>query len=449
MRNLVAFGWSVLVLGATARAETLSFPAVWQKVSGASPALEAARLQTESALEAQGKAGRHWLPRLYLDARTYRTNDPGNSFFGLLEQKSLRATDFNPDLMNSPESLSFTRGALGADLPLYEGGMKSAQVELLAHSVEAQKSAAAQTRIEQYAVVGQSYGAIGVLDKELTQLRELAGELERLSRDYKLGGKSNPVGYSGLLGMKALGNRVRGMISQYEAQKLAHTEALREMGLAETRWSPEKMETSLFVERYFGEEAAGGSVETAPSFRTEAVRGQALASREMANMEKARFLPRVGAFAEASSFGGSRGTAGAVTAGLYLQWSLFDPSSYGSVKEARLKALAADKQAEALEKNERAERAAVAESRKALRESVGLLTDSQRLLVEQSKTMMTLFRNGSVNTLQILEVFDRRAELIGRQTEAELGLLKAGTQSATQQKFDIETKLNSGAHHEK
>lgn len=430
-----------------ASAETLSFSSAWNKVNEGSAAQEASRLQVESLTESQTRASRHWLPKVYLDAKSYQTNDPGSAFFGLLEQRSLQPSDFNPDSINHPDSHIYTRGALGIDVPLFEGGMKSSQVVMLKHSLAAQKNATSQIQIEQYSAVGLSYGSIAVLEQQKIKLQALSSEISRMIKGYQLGSKSNPVGYSGLLGMKSLANRVNGLINQYESQSRAYYAALSEMGLKDSNWSPEKIDSNFFIERYFS--YATQKSEALASFKTESAKENVKASAEAANMEKAKFLPRVGAFAESYVFNGNRATANGYNAGIYLQWSLFDPSDYGGLKEAQLRSMSAAKYSEASEQQERAERVALNESIKSLRQNIELLNDSHKLLVEQSKMTETLFKNGSINALQIVEILSRRTDLIAQQGEAELNLIKAGCQIVTKQNFDIAKQLNQGVTNEK
>ncbi|OFZ30070.1 MAG: hypothetical protein A2622_09455 [Bdellovibrionales bacterium RIFCSPHIGHO2_01_FULL_40_29] len=425
----------------------LSFASVWNKINQDSAAQESSRLQTESLTESQKKASHHWLPKIYIDAKTYQTNAPGASFFGLLEQRAVQASDFNPDLINQPEAKSYARGALGIDLPLYEGGMKSSQVDLFKHSVAAQKNATSQVQIEQYSSVGLSYGSISVLEQQKNKLQALSSEVSRMIKGYQLGSKSNPVGYSGLLGMKSLANRLSGLISQHEAQSRSYYAALSEMGLKDQQWSPEIIDSSLFVSRYFPVSDQPEAISS--SYKIESAKENVKASAEMANMEKAKFLPRVGAFAETAVFNGSRDTANAYTAGLYLQWNLFDPSAYGSLKEAKLKSMSATKYSEALDQQERAERSALSEQFKSLKQNIDLLNDSYKLLAEQSKMTETLFKNGSINALQIVEILSRRADLISQQGEAELGLIKTASQIVTKQKFDVEAPIQAGVKNEK
>nr|HRO67058.1 TolC family protein [Pseudobdellovibrionaceae bacterium] len=188
-------------------AETLSFQTVWEKVKEASPAQEAANLKSRSAEVGLSNAEKHWLPRVYLEAKSYRTNEPGSALFGLLGQRQVGAADFAPDSLNHPEARTYTRGALGVDLALYEGGAKQAQVEMRRHLHDAEKFGAAQTEIEQYAQAGLAYGMMASLKKQKLKLSDLGEQVSKLVKGYRLGQKSNPVGYSGLLGMKSLAIR--------------------------------------------------------------------------------------------------------------------------------------------------------------------------------------------------------------------------------------------------
>ena len=56
---------------------------------------------------------------------------------------------------------------------------------------------------------------------------------------------------------------------------------------------------------------------------------------------------------------------------------------------------------------------------------------------EQTRVTETLFKNGSVNTLQLVEVLSRRADLIVSQTEAHLGLIKTSAEMILKTQFTI------------
>lgn len=435
------------LISATAKAETISFPVIWKSVNEQSSAQDSSRLQTEALAASQSSASKHWLPRVYLDAKSFQTNEPGSSFFSILSQRSLSTADFSPDAINHPEVHTYTRGALGVDLALYEGGGKTAYSDLLKASTTAQQNTTAQIQVNQYAHTAVLYGSISALLEQKRKLQALLLEVQRLTKRYQLGSKSNPVGYSGLLGMRSVANRLQGALAQYESKINSYYSALTEMGVKNQQWSPESLDADLFVERYISANLAQKSGDT--SFGTAAAQENAKASTYAVNMERARFLPRVGFFAEGSVFNGDRDTADAYMAGLYLQWNLYDPSQQGGARVAKLKSLAAERGSQALAEQERAERAALNEAVKALRETLVLLKDSDSILAEQAKITGTLFQNGSINALQITEVLNRRADLILQRGEIELNLIKSASDLITKEKFEIKGLLGAGAKNER
>jgi len=423
--------------GSYAFTEQLSFSHVWNQISGESPAQKSAELQMQAASAAKERAGRHWLPTVYLDATGYGTNDPGTAFFGLLEQRALKQSDFNPGSINYPSDNNiYMRGALGLDLPLYEGGMKTAQVKIQEHALAAAENESSQTRLEEYSRAGLSFASIAILAKQKKKLEDLSAEIEKLMKNYQLGQKSNPVGYSGLLGMKSLNNRISGLLSQYDAQMLSHYSMLREMGVRNDGWLPDISDSVQFAENYLMPET-----ESSGSYRQASLKETVAAGAEAGKIEKAKGLPRLGVFAESYLFNGSRDTAGGYTAGLYLKWNLFDPSSYGTVEEAGLKAAAAGKSSEAFALQERVQRNGLRESVKALKDNIAILNESDKLLLEQTEVTKTLFKNGSISALQFIEVLNRRVDLISQQSEAELAFVKSSAQAVTLEKFDIQKRI--------
>jgi hypothetical protein len=432
--NLSLFILCVMLFQTSAQAETLSLSEIWRKVQENSPAQEGAQLKTQSVEAGRSRAENHWLPKVYLNAQMYRTNDPSNSFFGLLEQRKVQSQDFSPDSINNPDSQTFTRGALGVDLALYEGGMKQAQVEMYHHLMAAEKLQSSQIQIDQYTQTCLSYGSIAVLQKQQAKLEDLNSELTKLIKSYRLGQKSNPVGYSALLGMKSLANRVADLIEQFNAEKNAAYSALHEMGVKSENWSPKSFDTRAFTDQYLTSIKLN---EFAESYKTQAAKESAQASTHASRMEKARYLPRIGAFAESYVFTGSRDTANGYTGGLYLQWNLFDPADYGKYNEAKLAALANEKFSQATVQQENAERDGLQEAEKAIRANLVHLEDSDSLLSEQARVSSTLFRNGSINALQFVEILNRRTDLISQQSEAEINLLKTAADRAKKSQFEI------------
>lgn len=424
------------MVGVHSTAETLTFPSVWQKIRAVSPAQQASRFKTQSLDARYSRTENHWLPRVYIDASTYQTNDPGSAFFGLLSQREVNSSDFSPAELNNPATQTFTRGALGIDWGLYEGGSKTAQVEMLKHLVVAEQLRSSQVEVEQYGQAGFAYGRIASLSKQKAKLLLLNDRVSKLVKGYQLGQKSNPVGYSGLLGMKSLAIRISGLIEQLEADENASYRMLKEMGVKDENWSPENLDARAFTSRFF---PSSQSLKDESSNNTLAILEDAKATTEASRAEKARYLPRIGAFAESYLFNGSRDTASGYTAGLYLQWNLFDPADFGKYNEAKLGAHAAEKMAQAALQEENAERESLKASEKALLSNLLKLDESEKLLSEQMDVSAMLFKNGSIGALQFVEILNRRTDLIEQQTQAELSLLKVSSELASKFKFEIPT----------
>jgi hypothetical protein len=422
-------------------AETLSFGEVWRKVSGTSAVQEGARLKIQSIEEGRSRARNQWLPKIYMDARYYQTNDPSGVFFGRLEQRKIEAADFGPDSLNGPGTQAFVRGSLGLDLALYEGGSKQAQLGMYDHMAVAAKMDASQTEVEQYAESALAYGSIVLIRTQKEKLKKLNDEIAKLIKGYQLGRVSNPVGYSGLLGLRSLANRVSGFTEQLNARERSSCEALRAMGVDDISWIPESFDTRAFVDQYL---LMPPEAKVSPSYKSQSGVERAQAAFQAARMEMARYRPRVGTFAESQVFNGSRDTATGYTAGLYLQWSLFDPSDRRKYQEAKLNSLAMEKFTQASIQQEDAELKGLAAAEGALRSTLAHLDDSDRLLSEQIRVSSTLFKNGSINALQFVEILNRRTDLISQQSEAEINLLKTAAEQVQRSRFGIPDKVKDG-----
>ena len=237
--------------------------------------------------------------------------------------------------------------------------------------------------------------------------------------------------------MKSLLNRITGLMSQNQAQINSYYKTIEQLGLSQKNWKPNFSDGLSFSEKYLTASPSG------LSYKTLALKENVLASENTVNMQQARFLPKVGAFAESSLFNSDRDTANAYMAGLYLQWNLFDPADFGSKNEFRLKSIATQKYSESMEKQEIAEKNGLTESLNSYKENLKLINDSDKILEEQTKMSESLFRNGSINALQFVEILNRRADLITQQNEIEVGLVQTASKFITLQAFNIETALNN------
>ena len=74
--------------------QTFEFGKIWDKIKENSHSQKALSLEARSAKLASNKASKHWLPRVYADARNFTTNDPALNFFSTLGQRSATNSDF-------------------------------------------------------------------------------------------------------------------------------------------------------------------------------------------------------------------------------------------------------------------------------------------------------------------------------------------------------------------
>lgn len=440
-RGLITiFTAAISVFTLNVNATVLTFEQVWSAVAHCSKSQQASSLQLEAAKVGEDRANHHWLPQIYVDGRSYETNDPTLSFMGILSERAVKSSDFAPNSLNHPGDHFYNRGALGIDWPIYEGGAKTAQLAMQHHVVASAKANLSVVKTAQYVEVAKLYGSIRALMTQSEKLTELQNHLSRVLQAYHIGDKTNPVGYSGLLGLKTLALRIKGMLADNHAKQLAYKNALAEMGLKQQLWSPTKFSTTQFVNHYFPAANKGESAHVLSQ------KQMALARKHQADMEKAKFLPKVGAYAEEYLFNGDRTTANGYSVGLYVRWSLLDPAHYGTLKEARLNAAAAKMHALSMAEQDRSESQGLNEIISALHSNLKLLQQSDKLLREQTKVACRLFKMGSLNAQQLTEMLARRADLIANHTDTELALLNSNAQRATKTNFSLPINMDKVAY---
>jgi outer membrane protein TolC len=400
----------------------LDFARVWSMVAGNDPALKASAEDREAARIGAERAARHWYPRIFASGRAFVTNDPATSFMFTLEQRQIAAADFAPGALNQPGNSFFGLGSLGVDMPLFEGGMKVAQARAAEKGAAAKEWEAKAQSSAEYARVARDYAGLLALVEERRQLQELQGSVQGILEHYSIGSKANPVGYSGLLGLKNLNNRLEGLLAQNEAadrSKRSSIEVAAARSLPE-QWRPTADRASDFLARVF----PGPAPASVPA-PVQAARLGAESLSSAKDGERARFLPKVGVFAEGDLYDGSRAAASSYSAGAYLQWDLLSAPNLGAVGEAEHRAAAAEARADALAARMAGDHDAAVAGTAAAEKTLKLLDESAALLSEQTRTARELFRSGAINALQLVEVLNRRADLLASRRDAELMLAQA------------------------
>jgi Outer membrane efflux protein len=410
------------------------FGEIWTQVREKDPGLSAAGWERDAAILGEARAARQWLPRVFLEAKAYDTDDPALAFMSVLEERRIGPADFNPDNLNQPQGRFYGQGTLGMDFTLYGGGESGALKDSAAEWKKAKDWEWKGAVAERYDGLAETYAELLALARERRDLEELNGTLEKILGRYHIGSRDNPAGYSGLLGLRSLKNRLQGLLDRNRADEEGLRAGIRISAPAlPADWRIREEAALSFLDRIFPglEKAAAGGLPDS----VEAAKAQARGMERLKSVQTAAFLPRVGLFAEGDFNQGDRASAASYSWGLYLKWNLFSPGNFGSERQAEDSALAAADRAEALLQESQSGKVREMEALGALRSNLALLDDSEGLLREQTKVVLGLYRDGAVGALSLAEVLSRRADLIGERLKVESGLAGAAASLAVQSGF--------------
>lgn len=409
--------------------------------------IQALEKEASSADSGKNRTGRHWHPKVYLEGRAYHTNDPALNFFSILGQRDARQSDFStasartqignfldsnnqphgtlnsqtmnlfaPDNLNYPGSNTYQRGTVGIDLPLYEGGAKSNIAQSYEHVSKGKNLEKKAVILSEYSNTAGLYAQLIFLEDYKKKLKNLKAQVQGILNSYQVGARSNPVGYSGLLGLKSVKNRLEGL----------ETEALtREQGIMDylntitedlgDNWRVELEPIPNFLNKHLpvpNSSSSGALVASSLSYQAQAMREYAESATRAAEAEKAKFLPRAGVFGESNLYAGSRNTATAYNVGFYVQMNLYNGEDWGSYEEARLKGEAAREKSLDQIRKESAKKKELVSMEQALQKQLQLLDESSKLMGEQVVNARRLFTSGSINAIQMSEILSRSADLL-------------------------------------
>ncbi|TGN20783.1 transporter [Leptospira idonii] len=454
MRPLISVILCYMLFPGFLFSEPIEFSELWNRVLENSSAQKAKHSEWKASEIAKSRSDQHWLPRIYADVRTYRTNDPGLNFMGKLGQRSVTESDFSTqsmrtrpgnfldsnnqpytnlnsdtmnvfakDQLNDPGYNTYSKAALGLDLPLYEGGAGENLRRIQDKKTTALFLEKESVKDKEYSRSGYLYRGIQSVNDYLKKLEDTKKANVRFLQSYGLRHRSNPVGYSGYLALKNLDHRLSSMISEANACLYEWKENLSVLsGMSSSDLFLQDENLFSFMEKYFPK---GESDESNFSkSMTHYAEGEEIKS----DLEMSKFLPKFGLYSETNTYGGSRNTQSAYNAGVYLQMNLYHPKDQGVVEEAKLNAYAFRQKLEELKKQEDLKIKSLNRQEISLKESYSLISDSVRYQEEQNEYMLKLYQNGNVNAMQFAEALNRSADTYSRLLEVELGLLQVRTE---------------------
>jgi hypothetical protein len=409
-----------LLIANSTFATELSFEDVWIKYFDNSHELAALKSEKEASELASKRSHLHWIPKVSLMGQWSDTNDPGQVFFNYLGQRSVTQNDFNPASLNRPVRQRFANGALGLDLPLYEGGMRSNQTTMYDMILKSNEFEIKTKRTEEYTELVRRFGSLISFNLNSSALNRLRADLDLIINSYQVGSKSNPIGYSGLLGLRGVLNRVEGMLNEFGMQIKNNKDWISNKAKINDEWHP--ISTYKFFD--FISNSLNNSESQSFSSLLLANEFKVSSMSHASNMEKARYLPKIGLFAQNNIYSGQRDSQASQSFGVYLMWELFNADSYNKFSEARAKTMAAEAKLLSGKQQESIMRENLRTSKITLEKNLILLDKSNDLLNEQSKNATKLFRSGLLNALQLAELMNRRVDVIEQKSKAELQYLE-------------------------
>jgi hypothetical protein len=434
------------------KGNVIEFEEVWNLVTENSHSLKAGSYEEKSAEIAKNRAGKHWIPRVYSDLRSYNTNDPAMNFFSTLGQRSATDADFStkstrnrisnyvdttnnlyttpnyntlnlfaPDTLNNPGSNTYSRGTIGVDLPLYEGGSKTNISKMTEKKWEGKKKEREFSIQNEYFSSVFTYSSIIVMSNYLKKMIELNKIVDGVQKRFQL--KGSPIGYSGYLGIKSLQNFIKGSKENVRSQILSLRENLEiTTGKKISNWIPKDESVILFSDKYL---IIQNPENTNPEMKiTKAYKSYSEGAEIQIEAEKARHLPKVGMYGEAYAYNGSRDTATSYNAGLYVQMNLLSPTDLGIIEETKQNSLAIKERVEDMKVKDKARFNSLTRMEKSLKENLALLNETQKLQEEQIVNSQNLFSTGSINILQLAEVLNQITEFYRKKAEVETEYLR-------------------------
>jgi len=396
----------------------VEFSRVWELVKSNSHAGKAAAAESEAADIMKNRQGRHWFPRVYAEGRGYATNDAGLNFMSNMGQRSVAADDFNPDTLNKPGTNFYQRGTIGVELPVYEGGAGVENAKAAEKIAEARRYQMGSVYLSEFSSTASAYGRIIVLIETGQELSELHRRVSAVLGNYQGGLRANPVEYSGILGLRALKNRIEALMAENNAKIASLRDFVVKMsgrGLSK-EWIPAGGDAVEFADTWLKGGSASG-VET--SYLVKAYDSLAESAKRKAEAEKSLFLPRVGLFTEGNIYNGDRDTADSYTAGFYIRMNLLSPTEYGAVKQAELESEAARAKARDAKLKVEIELQRLIRFSDTLKSNIKILKESSLIMDEQIRNSQKLYASGSLRSFQLAEVFSRKADLVINLSNAE------------------------------
>lgn len=403
--------FALILLAAPLSAQEYSFEKMHSMMLNSQAELKSLEKTVELTELKESSVGRHWHPQLYLSGSYVSSDDSGFGLFSKLQQRQIAQTDFQPADLNKSKMDYLMSAGLGVRVNLFEGFRYQNLSKATAYELEAQQVRLSHTKQQKKAELLKAYSGLLIQQKYQAELSKTKTLIEKIVKNYKIGKRSNPVGYSGKLGLRALVNKTAILLDKTEA-KIAQLRGEIEVLVPElpSNWQVAAQNFLPLVQQQ------------TPKMTGEFLKqkSQQIVMRE--KMEKAmaaaadslnsKYWPSVGAFAESKFVNGDRDSTDVNTIGLQLQWNLYDPGNVNNAEVARAQKSQEQWLTQEYRKKEISGRKTIFTSYPVALTSLQTMNQSKVLLEEQVKVSRRLFRSGVLNAINLSQVFSQYCDLL-------------------------------------
>lgn len=387
----------------------------------------------KAANEESDRTAKHWLPNLYIDNSTYQTNDASKILMGNLSQRSITQNDFVPDTMNTTMSKCYSRSSLGINIPLFQGGAGVASANAAKHLELSKRYDFKQIELTEYSNIAITYISIVSLEKQKEKLLTLKAKVDNFVKQYAIGEKGNPVGYSGLLVLQTLQNKINALMEDNNSKRNLLYTILVELGFTYKKpWQVEHFSVLDHINKYLNYDLSNKD-----SFTIISEQEKIDAAKNQVIINKAKNLPNVNLFAENYVFTGSRATKPGYTVGLNFRWNLFNTATYNIESTAKNSyessryALLDQKQKENTEID------TLKSQIQSSKNNLTLAIRSEKLMFENIEVSEDMFKNGSINTQVLADSIMKYLDTFVFLYNIELQLIDTYAKKLTKQQINV------------
>jgi len=387
--------------------EEIPFPKIWEMVVKNSPINKSLNLMIESSNTSVDRQSRYWLPSLYANSQFISTNDPTLTFINYLGEGRVKQEDFAPSTLNSPSYNSFNSTQIGLNFLAYDGNSRSSYLKAQKHESKSLEYEKNSELINLYIKTLKEYSNIIIAENYLNELSETEKNIEKIINNYRIGEKSNPIGYSGLLSLKSVSNKINLLINDINTNIKNSKITLNLMSGNENKeWQTPNLSIEKFTSTYFKKSDSSYN-----SYNYLAQMEKSYSLREKIAAEEAKYLPKIGLFSQANIFGGDRGIKTSYVFGVNITLNIM-ASDFGAKREVELLSQAKEEATKQISLSEKIMSEISEENLRSIKTNLDLTTKSEEILNEQLKVLISLFKNGSISVGQISDIYNKKTDII-------------------------------------